>query len=132
MRGAALVAQSAIRTNSRPRSRRGPVTSGSYTCGSGDGTPTSDTRCPLSHSLQPITGEWYRHLDKGQRFRVVSAEKDEDLIEIQNFDGDLEELEFAEWFAMDLEHAAAPEDWTGPMDDVEKDEIDDSETASET
>jgi hypothetical protein len=83
----------------------------------------------MSHNLKPVAGEWYRHLDKGQSFRVLSVERDEDLIEIQHFDGDLEELEFAEWFAMDLEPAAEPEDWTGPMDDVETDDLGYSETA---
>ena len=86
----------------------------------------------MSHNLKPVTGEWYRHLDKGQAFRVLSVEKDEDTIEIQHFDGDLEEVELTEWFAMDLEPAAAPEDWTGPIDDVESDEVDDTETPSET
>lgn len=83
----------------------------------------------MSHNLKPVTGQWYRHLDKGQTFRVLSVERDEDLIEIQHFDGDLEEVGFAEWFAMDLGEAAEPEDWTGPIDDVETDDLGYSETA---
>ncbi len=83
----------------------------------------------MSHSLQPLTGQWYRHLDKGQSFRVVSVEKDRDLIELQHFDGDLEEVEFAAWFAMDLEATAEPEDWTGPMDDSDTDDLGYSDTA---
>ena len=83
----------------------------------------------MSHNLKPVTGQWYRHLDKGQTFRVLSAERDEDLIEIQHFDGDLEELEFAEWFGMDLAQAAEPEDWTGPVDDVETDDLGYNDTA---
>ena len=83
----------------------------------------------MAHNLQPVTGEWYRHLDKGPSFRVIGVEKDEDLIEIQHFDGDLEEVELAEWFAMDLERAAQPEDWSGPIDDVEADDLDDTDTA---
>jgi len=31
----------------------------------------------MSHDLKPVTGQWYRHLDKGQTFRVVSVERDE-------------------------------------------------------
>ena len=77
----------------------------------------------MSHSLKPVTGEWYRHLDKGPPFRVVNIEGDDRLIEIQTFDGDLEEVEIADWFAMDLEPAAAPEDWTGPLDDIETDDL---------
>ncbi len=83
----------------------------------------------MAHNLQPVTGEWYRHLDKGQSFRVIGVEKDDDLIEIQHFDGDLEEVELAEWFTMDLERAAQPEDWTGPIDDAEADDLDSTENA---
>ena len=83
----------------------------------------------MAHNLQPVTGEWYRHLDKGPWFRVIGVEKDEDLIEIQHFDGDLEEVDLAEWFAMDLARAVQPEDWTGPIDDVEADDLDDTDTA---
>jgi hypothetical protein len=83
----------------------------------------------MSHSLKPMVGQWYRHLDKGQPFRVISAEKSEDLIEMQHFDGDIEEIEFAAWYDMDLERAAEPEDWTGPLDDVETDDLGYSETA---
>jgi hypothetical protein len=83
----------------------------------------------MSHNLKPVTGQWYRHLDKGQPFRVIDVEKGEDLIEIQHFDGDIEELELGAWYAMDLEQAAEPEDWTGPMDDVETDDLGYSDTA---
>jgi hypothetical protein len=83
----------------------------------------------MTHHLKPVAGEWYRHLDKGQAFRVLNVENDENLIEIQHFDGDLEEVELEEWFSMDLEKAAAPEDFTGPLDDVETDDLVDSETA---
>jgi hypothetical protein len=83
----------------------------------------------MSHTLKPVTGEWYRHLDKGQPFRVVNIESKDNLVEIQTFDGDLEEVEIADWFAMDLEPAAAPEDWTGPMDDIETDDLGYEDTA---
>jgi hypothetical protein len=78
---------------------------------------------------KPEIGNWYNHLDKGQVFRVVNVDDQADLIEIQHFDGDLEELESAEWYAMDIEPAAQPEDWTGPIDDVETDDLGYSETA---
>ena len=83
----------------------------------------------MSHNLKPVAGQWYRHLDKGQPFRVITVERDKDLIEIQHFDGDIEEFELGQWFAMDLAQAAEPEDWTGPVDDVETDDLGYSETA---
>jgi hypothetical protein len=82
----------------------------------------------MSYELDPIAGQWYRHIDKGQLFRVVSIDEDDDLIQIQYFDGDLEELDSESWFTMDLDLTETPEDWTGPVDDVETDDLGYSET----
>jgi hypothetical protein len=82
----------------------------------------------MARDLQPIVGNWYKHLDKGQLFRVVDVDEDNDMIEVQHFDGDLEQFESDEWFEMDLERAAEPEDWTGPVDDVERDDLGDTAT----
>ena len=82
----------------------------------------------MAHDLQPIVGNWYKHLDKGQLFRVIDIDEDNDVIEIQHFDGDLEQFESSDWFEMDLERAAEPEDWTGPIDDVERDDLGYTET----
>ena len=79
--------------------------------------------------LDPIIGNWYRHLVKGQMFRIVAFDESEALIEVQHFDGDIEEVDLTAWRGMDLEIAAAPEDWTGPVDDVERDDLGYSETA---
>ena len=82
----------------------------------------------MARDLQPIVGNWYKHLDKGQLFRVVDIDEDNDMIEVQHFDGDLEQFESDEWFEMDLERAAEPEDWTGPVDDIERDDLGDTAT----
>ncbi|MCB1744008.1 MAG: hypothetical protein KDK91_26780 [Gammaproteobacteria bacterium] len=82
----------------------------------------------MSDDLEPLVGQWYRHLDKGQTFQVVSVDTDTGLVETQMFDGDLEELELAEWAGLDLEPIDEPEDITGPLDDVEPDDLGFSET----
>jgi hypothetical protein len=82
----------------------------------------------MSTELEPIIGRWYRHLDKGQPFVVVSYEEVEGLVGIQHYDGDVEELEIEDWFGMDIETAEAPEDWTAPIDDVEADDLDYTDT----
>jgi len=71
----------------------------------------------------PVIRNWYQHLDKGQRFRVVAVDNDAGLIEIQHFDGDLEEIELAVWRQMDLEPIEAPENWAGALDISEKDDL---------
>jgi hypothetical protein len=82
----------------------------------------------MDHDLDPVVGNWYKHVDRGQTFRVVGIDEEEELVSIQHFDGDLEQIELRAWFDMDIEPAAPPEDWTGPVDDVETDDLGFSET----
>ena len=77
----------------------------------------------MQGEIDPIIGNWYRHLDKGQMFQVVQFDDSEGLIELQHFDGDIEEVTLAIWKTLDLELAEAPEDWTGPMNDIERDDL---------
>ena len=72
--------------------------------------------------LEPIEGNWYQHLDKERDFMVVDVNQREGTVDIQYFDGDIEELEMEEWEEMDLEEIEPPEDWTGPLDDLEADD----------
>jgi hypothetical protein len=83
----------------------------------------------MSNELVPIVDQWYRHLDKGEMLRVVAVDPAARLIEIQDFDGDIEELDFDAWRDMDIDLAEAPEDWTGPYDDIETDDLGYTETA---
>jgi hypothetical protein len=69
----------------------------------------------------PEVGQWYAHRDKGQMFQVVAFDEDEGLIELQDFDGDVDEVDLDTWWEMPLEPAEPPEDFTGPVDDVEAD-----------
>ncbi len=59
----------------------------------------------------PEVGQWYAHRDKGQLFQVVAYDEDSGLIELQDFEGDVDT-----WLEMPLAPAAAPEDWSGPVD----------------
>jgi len=77
----------------------------------------------MSNRLKPIVGSWYNHLDKGDLFQVVAIDESSGTIEIQEFDGGLDEIDFEEWRQMVIESAAPPEDWSGPVDDVEPDEF---------
>jgi hypothetical protein len=78
--------------------------------------------------LAPEVGQWYRHLDKGQQFQVIAIDEESKTIEIQHFDGDVEELEPDDWAELEIEATAEPEDWTGPIDDIERDDLGYSET----
>ena len=77
----------------------------------------------MGYENAPVVGQWYRHLDKGQEFHVTAVDEDEGAISIQHFDGDLEEIDIEAWYAMDIEPVEPPEDWTGPIDDIETDDL---------
>ena len=76
----------------------------------------------MSTEVDPIVGNWYQHLDKGQHFVVVAIDEDEGLIETQHFDGDIEEMTLEEWYQADLDTAEEPENWAGAMDIGTKDD----------
>ena len=76
----------------------------------------------------PIEENWYQHLGKGQMFKVITVDDEHGLIEIQHYDGDLEEIELAYWRQMDLELIEDPENWDGAMDVEELDDLSSSVT----
>ena len=77
----------------------------------------------MSTEADPIVGNWYERLDKGQAFEVVALDEDAGTIEVQYFDGDIEELNLESWYELDVEPSEPPEDWTGAMDDIEVDDL---------
>ena len=77
---------------------------------------------------RPEIGQWYAHRDKGELFQVVGYDDHARTIEIQSFNGDLDEIDDETWSTLPIERTAQPEDWTGPVDDVEVDDLGYSET----
>src|ERR1700743_800837 len=67
----------------------------------------------------PSIGDWYR-LHGGDSFEIVAVDDDDGTIDIQYFDGTLEEMDLEDWEAQwadgSLEAAEAPEDWSGSVD----------------
>lgn len=66
---------------------------------------------------------WYRDSATGRSFRVIAVDKASDSIEIQYFNGDLGEYDFASWADSGFSAIEAPEDWSGPFDDLELDDM---------
>lgn len=66
-------------------------------------------------SPSPVVGDWYRRND-GALFEVVAIDRDDGTVEVQHFDGTLEEFDLESWEEQDFEEAQAPEDWTGSVD----------------
>ncbi len=73
-------------------------------------------------------GAWYQ-APGGQTFEVVAIDQDEATIEIQYFEGEVEELDFDTWAEMTINSVEPPEDWTGAYDDIERDDLGYSDAA---
>ena len=63
----------------------------------------------MGNRLQPIVGHWYSHRDKGALFQIVALDENAGTIEIQEFDGGLDELDLDEWRTLLVETAADEE-----------------------
>lgn len=77
----------------------------------------------MTKRLPPVVGNWYVNRESDQLFQVVAVDDDAGTIEVQDFEGDLDEIGDDEWREMPLEGAVPPDDWSGPVDDVEPDEF---------
>lgn len=76
----------------------------------------------MPNELDPRINQWYAHLHKGQRFYVVDFDEEQNTVELQNFDGDIEELSLDEWRELHIELSEEPTNWTGALDIAEKDD----------
>lgn len=71
----------------------------------------------------PEVGQWYAQAGRGRLLQVVAYDEDAGLVELQDFDGDIDEVDLDTWRDLLLEPAEAPEDWTGPVDEVATDDL---------
>jgi len=63
----------------------------------------------------PAIGRWYRRTN-GQLFEVVAFDDDDGTIELQFFDGTIDEVDRETWSKLLIERVAPPEDWSGSVD----------------
>jgi hypothetical protein len=77
----------------------------------------------MTADLDPIPGNWYHHLDKGQEFYVVAVEDEDGIVEIQYFDGNIEAIDRDAWYELEIETAEEPENWAGALDVTETDDL---------
>lgn len=72
---------------------------------------------------KPRIDDWYEDAEDGRSFRIVAIDDDAATVEVQYFDGDVEEFDIDTWYQLDLSPVAEPEDWSGPFDDLEQDDL---------
>lgn len=63
----------------------------------------------------PDIGHWYQDGLRTSMFEVVAVDKDGG-VEIQHFDGEIEELDLDSWYELELVEIPPPEDWSGPYE----------------
>jgi DnaK suppressor protein len=85
----------------------------------------------MDNDIDPAIGRWYQRVRDGRLFQVVAVDDDEELVEWQDFDGGIGEVSLDEFHSWDIEVTAAPEDWTGPLDEIQRGDLDYSEIRSE-
>jgi hypothetical protein len=69
----------------------------------------------MNSEYAPKIGDWYKNTI-GDAFEVVAQDDDDDTLELQYYDGTLEELDAETWESMRPEPIEPPEDWIGSMD----------------
>ena len=63
----------------------------------------------------PVIGHWYRRTN-GTLFEVVAVDEQDATVELQFFDGTIDEIDLENWATMLIERVGAPEDWSGSVD----------------
>lgn len=63
----------------------------------------------------PVIGQWFRR-PNGTLFEVVAVDEDDMTVEIQQFDGTIDEVDIERWPELLLLEVSAPEDWSGSVD----------------
>ena len=63
----------------------------------------------------PVVGDWYRTQD-GDSLEVVAYDGDEETVEVQFFDGTIEEYDLESWRELEMQPTEPPEDWSGSLD----------------
>lgn len=66
-------------------------------------------------AIPPAIGQWYAD-PQGVLFEVVAVDHDDGTVEVQYFDGTVEELEADAWEEMKPKPTDPPEDWSGSLD----------------
>lgn len=74
-------------------------------------------------NANPILSDWYLDAASGRTFRIVAIDGESDSIEVQYFNGDISEFDFASWFESEFSPIEPPKDWSAPFDDVENDDL---------
>ena len=63
----------------------------------------------------PVIGHWFRR-SNGTLFEVVAVDEQDSTIEIQQYDGTIDEVDLEAWPELLPIEVSAPDDWSGAVD----------------
>lgn len=69
----------------------------------------------MPNNYPPRIGDWYQSIN-GDRFEIVALDEEDGALDIQHYDGAIEEVDLDTWREMDIDAIEAPEDWAGSLD----------------
>ena len=67
--------------------------------------------------IAPVVGQWYQRADRPQPFQVVATDDDEQTVDVEYFDGTIDEWPLSHWQELDIQPSCAPPDTRGALDD---------------
>lgn len=65
--------------------------------------------------ILPVIGQWFRR-PNGALFEVVALDEEDGTVDIQFFDGTIDEVDLEVWPNLIITEVSAPEDWSGSVD----------------
>jgi len=77
----------------------------------------------MKREIDPM-GQWYMRPDTHETFHLIDWDEQSGTARVQMCDGSLDEIDKDIWRALSPEPVEAPEDWTGPLDNWETDDLD--------
>lgn len=76
----------------------------------------------MSRRGNPQIGQWYQRGDTDDLFQVTGLDEKSGTIELQDFNGDLSEIELESWRLLPLTLAEPPQNYSGLTDDAGNDD----------
>jgi len=67
------------------------------------------------YDAEMVIGGWYRRTN-GSLFEIVAIDDQARTVELQHFDGTIDEIDLEVWPTLWMEQVGPPEDWSGPVD----------------
>ncbi len=74
----------------------------------------------MTSEADPTIGAWYHYPAKSQRIKVTALDDPAATVEVQYFDGAIDELDLDACYGQDIERIEAPEDWEAPYSEEDE------------